>query len=665
MLATAGYLYFSPNEAEAVLPIAVYGAALLGVAIVSYFAWPEFVSSLADTILGGLLSIIASFVFMLSGMIFRWAVFLFEKSLEWSVIFFSRNVEEITMIDTGWTIIRDAVNVAFIFILLYIAISIILQFNAANAKQMLIRVIVAALLINFSLFATKVVIDASNILALEFFNAIGEPVLSAESIPGGGVDGSDIPEGGLVEIKGPAAVILAGLNFQTLLSEVTPDDQIAEDEQQMSYTSNALLYIGGTILLWILIFVFGALALLFLVRFVMLIFYMIFSPIGFLGILLPQFGSIGNKWWNGLLKQAFFAPAALFMLYLVARMIQTESILSITSVAGGANEQSLSAAIQGDVNHFGTLMNFFIIMAFTAAALVVSQNIGAYGTKATLDMAHRVRKGTQSFAGSRTIGRAAARLDDRLGESRFGNTFVGSSLRNITTQKLKKTKFGGKTSGEDFEKSEQKRKGKLRDVRSRYPAEKRERITRPADERKKTTDLQLENQRAESRSIIHDAKLKEEAARQRQMDMSIDNEQRKAARLERREQQKRAKGAKQKFREAKKKQLDAKHNVEYARKRGRAAAQKILQKQRKRVSSPLRSRASANEERNIYKQQKRNVGKGIEGYRQEKDKKNKQKSSQDNVAPFVQAFQNMPPDQQQQVLNQAGLGQQAGGQQGT
>src|SRR3989338_3115796 len=70
----------------------------------------------------------------------------------------------------AWRITRDLSNIFFILILLYIAIKIILGLAGHDGKKMIIWVIIMALLINFSMFATKIVIDSYNVLALIFYN---------------------------------------------------------------------------------------------------------------------------------------------------------------------------------------------------------------------------------------------------------------------------------------------------------------------------------------------------------------------------------------------------------------------------------------------------------------------------------------------------------------
>ena len=74
-------------------------------------------------------------------------------------------------INIGWAVVRDFSNIFFILVLLYVAIQTILGIGH-DTKKIIVNVIIMALLINFSMFFTKVVIDSSNILALVFYNKL-------------------------------------------------------------------------------------------------------------------------------------------------------------------------------------------------------------------------------------------------------------------------------------------------------------------------------------------------------------------------------------------------------------------------------------------------------------------------------------------------------------
>ena len=67
-----------------------------------------------------------------------------------------------------WIIIRNLSSMFIIFMLIYTSIRTILDSNTTAVRQLIIKIILAGLLINFSLFFTKVLIDASNLVSLQF-----------------------------------------------------------------------------------------------------------------------------------------------------------------------------------------------------------------------------------------------------------------------------------------------------------------------------------------------------------------------------------------------------------------------------------------------------------------------------------------------------------------
>ncbi|MBI5139582.1 hypothetical protein HZA26_03160, partial [Candidatus Nomurabacteria bacterium] len=106
------------------------------------------------TIPSGILGIVARFFDMMLALTL--GGFLYESSFT----------------NDAWVVVRDLSNIFFILVLLYIAVKVILNLGGHDVKKMISQVVIMALLINFSMFFTKVVIDASNILALIFYNKI-------------------------------------------------------------------------------------------------------------------------------------------------------------------------------------------------------------------------------------------------------------------------------------------------------------------------------------------------------------------------------------------------------------------------------------------------------------------------------------------------------------
>jgi hypothetical protein len=75
----------------------------------------------------------------------------------------SSSYKDSNFINQGWEILRDVTNILFIFALIYIAFELVLGIGK-DAKGRLMKVILVALTINFSLFVSLAIIDASNII---------------------------------------------------------------------------------------------------------------------------------------------------------------------------------------------------------------------------------------------------------------------------------------------------------------------------------------------------------------------------------------------------------------------------------------------------------------------------------------------------------------------
>ncbi len=94
---------------------------------------------------------------------------------------------------TGWKLVRDITNILFIFALFVVGFNLILNRESANErgqvtavnsfgmdpKRTLARVILMALLVNFSFFIGKTIITTANVAAVVFFNKIDTPTSAA------------------------------------------------------------------------------------------------------------------------------------------------------------------------------------------------------------------------------------------------------------------------------------------------------------------------------------------------------------------------------------------------------------------------------------------------------------------------------------------------------
>ncbi len=214
-------------------------------------------------------------------------------------IFYSigSDVYRSTFVEAAWGTVRDVANIFFLLGLLYVAIQIVLDIGVSEKKKMIGNIIVMALLVNFSLFATQVVIDASNIVARVFYNQI-------ESVDS---KGKELPEGKYL----PKSVTVS------LVSTFDPNKIISD---QSSVYMDVLAYLIMVGIVGYMCYLFLVMTFLFVGRIVSLWVAMIFGPIAFmsraLGITALEDLSWKN-WLHNLVNSAMMAPLFIFFLYII------------------------------------------------------------------------------------------------------------------------------------------------------------------------------------------------------------------------------------------------------------------------------------------------------------------------------------------------------------
>ena len=384
-------------------------------------------SSWTDSATNGLLNLLNSFVLTLFGWLVGITGLFFDFALTDFVIGFGNNYNTTGIgiaIDSLWGTVRDIFNLTFIFGLVYIGFQMILGSNT-SAQRSLGYLIAAALLVNFSLFITKFVVDFSNMATSQIYNAFQNP-------------------GGLTY----AFANLMGISSIFNISNVDFTE----------FTGwGALAYIFGTMIIFmVLAFVYAAGAVMLTIRYVVLNIYLVASPIMFLGWVFPQMAGQSKKYWKGFLGQAFFAPAYVFMLYLSFRVLQgyngaqsgNNSLVSLFKNGvngGGANEVTGGAVIA----------YIALTIVFLLASLVVAKNMGATGASSAISIGQNLRKRGQGILYRNTGGRMAKgalnlmdRADARLARDEAGDvnrSWVNRNLGRGLLRGVARTAVGSKT----------------------------------------------------------------------------------------------------------------------------------------------------------------------------------------------------------------------------
>lgn len=300
---------------------------------------------------------LTSFVAYVAGTLFDYSLELSMNSAE----FF----EKLGVVEITWSFIRDILNITFIFILLWTAIQILLgNDNKYNAKKVLMNVVIFAILINFSLFAAKLMVDGSNVVSLKIYEAMKSS--------------TDEKSATISE----RVMKTVGLSALYDITQVFQTDKAAT-MSTCATNPGALITISvmGSIFLLILSLALGLAAALFLIRLVNILILFIKSPLWVWGYVLPgnsYMTKIRNDWWNGM-KHVLTFPIMYMFWMLVAIIVFSK--LGQVNIDGTTGERMTlinlicnNPGSKGFGSEISLVAIFFIVIIFMMQAIKYGVN---------------------------------------------------------------------------------------------------------------------------------------------------------------------------------------------------------------------------------------------------------------------------------------------------
>jgi len=380
----------NPNPAVSPInPLSVFGK------VVSWIAGDTllFVSSVISMILGGVFGLVLS---------------LEAKIIDYILSPTSFPLTTAPIVTLGWGITRDLANMFFILILLIIAFATVLRIESYGVKQLLPKLIIAALLINFSLVIAGFVIDFTQVLTVFFL----------KQITGGG---------GVVTITTKLAASMQILNFY---NPAPPTSELSGLGQFASSTVAATVGIILTLVgLVVTVFVFGATAIFLIVRIIYIWFLLIFAPIVWMLWILPATSSQFSKWWKSFINWTFFAPIYVFMIYLSLSIFDANGKLKTGVFPTGNATWGTATPGLTTVGMPAAIFQWILVIAMMFGALIVAQKFGVAGAKAVAGATKGAAKAS-TFWGIKSYGRLATRLGSAAAGA--GATSPSGAVRTIT-----------------------------------------------------------------------------------------------------------------------------------------------------------------------------------------------------------------------------------------
>lgn len=340
---------FFVGSAMAIIGIGIVGGLLT--AVTAYFFGKQIVSGFAALVLSA------------GGYFIQWSGAIFNFFIDHLITRYSVTLQELGIMDginTVWTAFRDVGNIALIGLFVFLAINIILGVKSFGEKRTIAKVLIIAVLLNFSLLFTKIIIDATNFVAYQFYKSAGLE-RTADGTKGGVAD---------------AFIAAAGIG--TFADTYTGVRKLTDDKGTM--IAIAFSVVAGLLMFTIVIlFVYGAFQM--VARSILLAFLMVISPLAFVSWLVPS-SSVGAKWsewWQTLISSAFFAP--LFMITLWASM---QLLQSAASVRGGATLGEFFASPTLNANAWKLIVLYCFVAGLLYASIkfasTFASSIAGYAT---------------------------------------------------------------------------------------------------------------------------------------------------------------------------------------------------------------------------------------------------------------------------------------------
>lgn len=327
------------------------------------------IEGIAGSVVGMLVNLFAYVVGFVGGLILSLFGWIVNVMMDMNIQVF--NLEQNTLVKVGWGIMRDFANLGFVLIIVVIAFGIMFRVEKYGSQKLLVRLIAAAIIVNFSLAIAGAFIQFSNVLTTFFLDRIPSPA-------------------------GLGSALMGAFNPQRFND---PQNFSSQAEAVSTFGAELFALIAQTVFPPIFIFIsvvtVGTFAIMLFIRYLHLTFLGVVAPIVWLFWVVPNLSHYFTDWWKDFIKWTFFAPAATFFIY-----------LAFAALDAVGNEPALVANSPGS-NFFSagliTIMSqgiqMFVIGGIMLGGLIVAQKFGIESANIGMNIANKAKTGTLAWAG--------------------------------------------------------------------------------------------------------------------------------------------------------------------------------------------------------------------------------------------------------------------------
>jgi hypothetical protein len=393
---------------------------------------PSFIARIAAGVVGFAAFIINYIISIILGVVINLEAWFVEI-----VLAMNDQILKSEFVQSGYQISLAVANLIFVAGLIVIAIATILRRESYSMKQVLWKLILMAVLVNFGLSLAGVLIQISSNFSWYFLNSIN---------PGGGTGESQYGSfaRAIAGAFTPQRFFITNITEQGEVQTASNRDvtgPITQQDQQkiaglfgssLAKILTPIVSLFFTIaFLTVIIITLGALVVMLINRYIAISLLLILLPLAWALWIFPNIGSMGGlnpwrEWWNRFIRWTFFAPIVLFFLYLC--------LLTLKATPGGEGDrpgvtlQNVNFTFDrtgplGGLEAFGgsflmnlavPILNAIVMTGCAMGGLFAANKLGIEGADKAEALAKSTTKAIGMFAWNRTKGLGAAGLNKLL-----------------------------------------------------------------------------------------------------------------------------------------------------------------------------------------------------------------------------------------------------------
>jgi len=331
-------------------------------------------------------------------------------------------------VKVGWGILLSITNLGFILAIIVIAFATILHIDSYEMKKTLWKLVVAALLVNFSLVITGIFIDMSNVVSGFILKRVGDTEFLSNAL-------SRAMEIQKINIPADESSLLDKFKW------------ITDPAGKLMSLYASLVFV--TLFTVFILLIFATLAVMFLIRDIYLIILAIVSPIVWLLWIFPYTQKHWTKWWSELIRWNIFAPTALFFVYvaiLIANGMSSETVTKSDAIIG------LDGSLLVNSTFLQHGIKLTIILGFIVGGMIAANNFSIAGSGFAINRAKMMKNGAKGWS-KRLKGAPFALPKEKpglIGRNIQRIPFVGAAYnktrdwRKSVDDKVRKSKIGEK-----------------------------------------------------------------------------------------------------------------------------------------------------------------------------------------------------------------------------